>query len=73
MSRATLHRRLMKLVMAQSVHFTNPTDAEEARQILRERLLSGPAVTGHDFRTFTDAELAEMSPLHRKLLAPFNG
>ena len=73
MSRATLNRRLMKLVMTQSSHFTNPTDAEEARQILRERLLGGPPVTGRDFRTFTDAELAAMPPLHRKLLAPFNG
>lgn len=70
MSRATLHRRLVRLAMARAAETENGPDY---REMLIEKLTRGSSPTGQGFPTFTEAELAAMSPLHRKLLAPFNG
>lgn len=72
MSRATLRRRLMKLVLAPSALLPGPSETEEVREILRVRLVGGPPVTGQDFPTFTEAEFAAMPDFHRNLLAPLN-
>jgi hypothetical protein len=70
MSRATLSRRLTRLAMARAAEVEHVPDS---RKILLEKLLSGMPGTGQGFPTYSEAELAAMSPLHRKLLAPFKG